>query len=235
MTEQSPTPPSAWISHVLPFVAWIFFMQVLGDPSGWKYAVRSGVCLIVFLALKPWKWSYPPFQGKNLVSATLVGIFVFLFWVVPETDFAARFEGFHRGYLTVGTQMPWSLSSPLVQVRYAPDTDGWFFALTRLAGSALVISFIEEFFWRGWMTRWVEKENFLEVDPGEVSTKSILIASLMFASIHNRWIAGLLCGLVYGFYYRKTRDIWAVGYAHALTNGLLGAYVLWSDKFEFWA
>jgi membrane protease YdiL (CAAX protease family) len=235
MSDDSLNPSSAWISHVVPFVAWIFLMQVLGDPAGWKYALRSGICLIAFLAMKPWKWSYPPFALKNLTSATLIGIFVFLFWTVPETNFASRFGFFHRGYLTVGTQMPWSLSSPLVLVRYAPDTDGWIFALTRLAGSALVISFIEEFFWRCWLTRWVDKENFLEIDPGEVSTKSIWIASLLFATIHDRWIAGLLCGLVYGLYYRKTRDIWAVGYAHALTNGLLGAYVLWSDKFEFWA
>jgi len=226
---------SAWISHVLPFVAWIFFMQVLGDPAGWKYALRSVICLGIFLALKPWKWSYPPLNLKNLPLATLIGGVVFLFWIAPETDFFSRFEGFHRLYLRWGTLMPWEMTSPLERVRYAPETDGWVFALTRLLGSALVIAVIEEFFWRSWLTRWVEKENFLEADPGLVSNRSLIIASLMFATIHQRWIAGLLCGLLYGWYYRKTRDIWAVSYAHVLTNALLGAYVLWSGKFEFWA
>lgn len=235
LPEPSPESPSAWISHVVPFVAWIFFMQLLGDPAGWKYAVRSFACLALFLWLKPWRWSYPPLKIKNLPMATLIGVVVFLFWIAPETDLFSRFESFHRAYLTVGTQMPWEMTSPLERVRYAPETDGWVFALTRLLGSALVIAVIEEFFWRSWLTRWVEKENFLEVDPGRVSNRSLWIASLMFATIHQRWIAGLLCGLLYGWYYRKTRDIWAVSYAHALTNGLLGAYVLWSGKFEFWA
>lgn len=226
---------AAWISHVLPFVAWIFFMGLLGDPTGWKYALRSVVCLGILLALKPWKWNYPPLKARNLPLATLIGVAVCLFWIAPETDFFSRFEGFHRLYLRFGTQMPWDLTLPLERIRYAPDTDGWTFAITRLLGSALVISVIEEFFWRGWLTRWVEKENFLEADPGRISNRSLLIASLMFASIHQRWIAGLLCGLLYGWFYRKTRDIWAVSYTHALTNGLLGLYVLWSGKYEFWA
>lgn len=238
MTDFTAPPPnarSAWISHVLPFVAWIFFMGILGDPAGWKYALRSILCLGLLLYLKPWKWSYPALKWRNLPLATLIGIAVCLFWIAPETDYFSRFEGFHRAYLTFGTQMPWDLTPPLARVRYAPETDGWLFALTRLLGSALVIAVIEEFFWRSWLTRWVEKENFLEVDPGQVSNRSLWIASLMFATIHQRWIAGLLCGLLYGWFYRRTRDIWAVSYAHALTNALLGAYVLWSGKFEFWA
>lgn len=236
MTEDVPNPSSkAWISHVVPFVAWIFLMQVLGDPAGWKYALRSVVCLALFLAMRPWKWNYPRFQWKNFFGATLAGLVVLVIWILPETDWASRFETFHRIYLTIGLQMPWEMAEPLQRVRYAPDAEGWVFALTRLAGSAFVIAIIEEFFWRSWLTRWVDKEKFLEVDPGEVSTKAVIIASLMFATIHTRWIAGLLCGLIWGFYYRKTRDIWAVSYAHVLTNFLLGVYVLWSGKYEFWA
>lgn len=232
-----PEAPSsrAWISHLVPFVAWIFFMQVLGDPAGWKYALRSVICLAIFLAFRPWQYGYPKLNRKNLLSATGAGLIVLVIWILPETDWASRFEGSHKLYLTIGLQMPWELADPLQQVRYAPETDGWLFALTRLAGSAFVIAIIEEFFWRSWLTRWIDKENFLKQDPGSVSTKAVVIASLMFATIHQRWIAGLLCGLIWGFYYRKTRDIWAVSYAHVLTNFLLGVYVLWSGKYEFWA
>jgi CAAX prenyl protease-like protein len=235
MTESDPKSKDAWISHVLPFIGWIFFMGLLGDPNGWKYAVRSFACMALFLYLKPWQWQYPRLNLRNLPLATLVGIAVFLFWIAPETDFFSRFEGFHRVYLTLGHIWPWELASPLEQVRYAPEIEGWFFTLTRLLGSCIVIAIIEEFFWRSWLTRWVEKEDFLSVDPGSVSTRSLLIGALMFATVHNRWIAGLLCGILYGLFYRKTRDIWAVCFAHGLTNFLLGLYVLWSGKYEFWA
>jgi len=228
-------PSKAWISHVAPFVAWIALMFLLGEPAGWKYAVRSGVCLVLFIALRPWKWDYPPLKWKNLPSATLAGLVVLAIWILPESDWLSGFESFQRFYQTVGLLMPWELTIPSESTPYAPEQVGWGFAITRLLGSAIVIAVIEEFFWRSWMTRWLNKENFLEVDPGAVSTKSILIASLLFATAHTRWIAALLCGLIWGFYYRKTRDIWAVCYAHILTNFLLGVYVLTTGNYEFWA
>ena len=49
-------PREAWINHVVPFVAWLFFMQMLGEAAGWKYALRSVICLGLFLYLKPWQW-----------------------------------------------------------------------------------------------------------------------------------------------------------------------------------
>lgn len=235
MSDTESTSRDAWISHVVPFVAWLFFMQALGDPAGWKYAVRSGACLLLFLALKPWKWHYPPLNWRHVPAAIGIGVVVFLFWIAPETDFLSRFETFHRAYLTIGHQMPWELAPPLERVRYAPETDGWVFVFTRLMGSAVVIAVIEEFFWRSWLTRWVEKEDFLQTDPGKISNRALVIAALLFATVHVRWIAGLFCGLLYGAYYRKTKDIWAVGIAHGVTNLLLGLYVLWSGKYEFWA
>jgi CAAX prenyl protease-like protein len=225
----------AWIPHVVPFVAWIFLMQVLGDPAGWKYALRSVLCLGLFLSLKPWRFDYPPLRLKNLPLALAVGVFVFGFWILFETDFMARFEWIHRAYLTVGTQMPWKLAPPLEQVRYAPDQIGWPLSLVRLAGSALVISFIEEFFWRGWLYRWSQKEDFLSVPHERLDWSALLIMSLMFASVHHQWVAAFFCGICYGLLYIRTRDIWAAGIAHAVTNALLGAYVLWSGKYEFWA
>ncbi len=235
MSDTPSSPRNAWIPHVIPYVAWIFIMGLLGDPTGWKYVLRSILCLALLFACRPWRFSYPKLNPKHLPGATLAGLAVLVIWVLPETDFFTRFETLHRLYLRIGHLMPWEMAQPLEMVRYAPDTDGWLFALGRLAGSALVIAVIEEFFWRSWLTRWVEKEDFLSVDPGAVSWKSILIASALFATTHVRWIAGFLCGILWGWYYRKTRDIWAVAWAHILCNGLLGAYVLWSGKWEFWA
>lgn len=237
MTDSIETPSAsskdAWIPHVVPFLAWIFFMQLLGDASGMKYALRSAICLGLFIYFRPWRW-YGRFRLRNLPLALAAGVLVFAFWVAPETDFAARFEGFHRLYLTLGTQMPWTLLAPPQDVIYAPEVCGWGLTLTRLAGSAFVISFIEEFFWRGWLYRWMIKEDFLKVGMGKLDWRNLLIVALFFGFIHTRWIAGFLCGIVYGLLAIRTRDIWAAGIAHALTNFLLGCYVIWADKYEFW-
>lgn len=225
----------AWVSHVVPFAAWLGIMLVPGIPSTWNYALRTVLCLVLFLGLRPWTWGYPRLQLKHIPGAFLAGLAVLAIWILPESDWLSGLPTFQRLYKTVGLQMPWELTPVPDSSPYAPGQAGWTFTLIRLMGSAVVIALIEEFFWRSWLTRWLNNEDFLSVDPGSVSTKSIVIASLLFATAHTRWIAALLCGLIWGFYYRKTRDIWAVGIAHVVTNFLLGIYVLTAGKYEFWA
>lgn len=225
----------AWISHVVPFGAWILLMMIPGEPAGWKYALRTGVCLALFLALRPWRWHALPLKWRHLPGAALAGLAVLAVWILPESGLLSRIEGFQQFYRTVGLLMPWELTLPSETTPYAPETAGWGVALIRLAGSAFVIAVIEEFFWRGWLCRWLDKENFLAVDPQEISTRAIVISSLLFASVHTRWIAALICGLIWGFYYKKTRDIWAVSLSHVLTNFLLGVYVLTTGNYAFWA
>lgn len=223
----------AWIPHVIPFVAWIFLMGILGEAAGWKYATRSAVCLALLLYFRPWRW-YDRIQWKHVPLSIGVGVFVCAFWILFESDFMARFEIVHRMYMTIGTQMPWSLAAPLEQIVYSPDRVGWGLTIARLLGSAIVIAIIEEFFWRGWMYRWIVNEDFLSVDHGTLRWKSLLFMALMFSTIHHRWVAAFVCGICYGLLYIRTRDIWAAATAHMVTNFLLGVYVLWSGKYEFW-
>lgn len=117
---------------------------------------------------------------------------------------------------------------------YAPSVSGWGVALVRLVGSAFVISIIEEFFWRGFLYRWIQKVDFLSVDPGRLAWPAFLLTALIFGAEHTEWLAGIVCGLIYGYLYLKTRDIWAACIAHCVTNLLLGLYVLATGSYQFW-
>ena len=117
---------------------------------------------------------------------------------------------------------------------YAPSVCGWGYTLLRLAGSAFVISVIEEFFWRGFLYRWIQKIDFLDVDPGKLAWPAFLGTAALFGAEHTEWLAGIVCGLVYGWMYVRTRDIWSVCIAHATTNLLLGVYVLATGAYQFW-
>lgn len=117
---------------------------------------------------------------------------------------------------------------------YAPSICGWGYTLVRLAGSALVISVIEEFFWRGFLYRWIQKVDFLSVNPGVLDWTAFLATAAIFGAEHTEWLAGFLCGLAYGALYLKTRDIWAACVAHVTTNLLLGIYVLATGAYQFW-
>ena len=148
--KQIPDETTALAAHILPFVAWLLLSVLLGEGTAWKYALRGVICLALFLAYRPWRW-YPRFQVRNLVPALLTGILLFVVWIFFETDFASRWPRVSELYLTVGLMPPWkatvftatSASSP-----YSPEVCGWILTTFKIAASAFVISFIEEFFWR---------------------------------------------------------------------------------------
>jgi hypothetical protein len=82
--------------------------------------------------------------------------------------------------------------------------------------------------------RWLERPRFLDVDPRTVGLAPLLISSAVFALEHRLWFAGLLAGLAYGHLYRHTGSLRAAVLAHAITNGLLGAWVLGTASWDFW-
>lgn len=221
----------ATVAHVVPFVAWIFLMHMLGDPSGWTYAIRTVLCVGLLIGLRPWRW-YPAFRIRNLPISVAVGVGVFVVWVFPESSWMpTMLRDFYMKYL----MLPFfKMPEPLTEFIYAPEVCGWPLSLARLAGSAFVIAIIEEFFWRGFLYRWMLGRFFLDVDHGKMSMAMLLVVSLIFGLEHARWLAGIIAGLAYGLLYIKTRDIWAASIAHVITNMLLGEYVLITGSYAFW-
>jgi hypothetical protein len=226
---------AAW-AHALPFILWIFLMKMLGDPSGWNYAVRTAVCLAGFLVLRPWRGYAPP-RLVYAFPALAVGFAVFVLWVLPESGWTARHapvaHEFYRRWL-VGLWPPGRLPEPPTSLPYAPEVAGWSFALIRLAGSAFVIATIEEFFWRGFIYRWLQDRDWLRLDPGRFDARAFVLTALVFGLEHEQWFAGILAGAAYGWLYIRTRDIWAAVAAHGITNYLLGWYVLATGAYHFW-
>jgi len=106
--------------------------------------------------------------------------------------------------------------------------------LVRLAGSAFVIAIIEEFFWRGFLYRWLLGSPFLKFNLGTMHVGMFWIVALLFGLEHTRWMVGILAGVAYGYLVIRTRDIWAGCIAHITTNLLLGIYVLITRSYHFW-
>lgn len=221
-------------SHVLPFVAWLFVMQMLGDPAGWKYALRTVLCLGFFIYLRPWRW-YTKLDLKNVPLALGIGVAVFFVWIFVETDFMSRWPAVQEGYLLVLTQPPWKIAEINISDAYAPQTCGWPLTIMRILGSAGVIAIIEEFFWRGFVYRWAISADFLKTDLGTWDPKIFFLVALFFGLEHHRWFVGIIAGIAYGWMVIRTKDVWAAALAHALTNFLLGLYVVWADKYVFWS
>ena len=216
-------------AHLLPLAGWLLAMHLLGDPEGWKYAARVGVGLGLLLVFRPWRWSggRPGADSRALAVPLLAGVTAYLLWVLPELGVWP--ESWGDVYRLVGMQPPWRMTEVDATPVY---TGGW--AVIRLTGAVLVIPVIEEFAWRGWLYRWIVRSDFLRVDPARLHWGAAVFSSVLFASVHTRWAAAFVCGLLYLWVYQRSRNLWAAVGAHAVTNLLLGVHVVAFGAHQFW-
>ena len=103
----------------------------------------------------------------------------------------------------------------------------WAFLAVRFFGLVLVVAVIEEFFLRGFLMRFAIQNHWWEVPVGQVNTAAVVVATLVPVAMHP---AELLAAAVWfsmvTWLLVKTRNIWDCVAAHAITNLLLGIYVV---------
>ena len=209
------------------------FLDVPQLPAAIAYALRSALSLGLFVYLRPWRWYARP-AWHHVPLGAGVGVLVLILWVGLEDPAAAGWGPLQELYVKWGVRPLGELRPPLKALPYAPETCGWPLTIVRILGSGLVIGVIEEFFWRGFLYRWMFGGDFTQVDPGRYARLPFFAIALVFGLEHMEWLAGLAAGLAYGWLFLRTRDIWTVAFAHALTNLLLGAYVVARGQYQFW-
>ncbi len=238
--------------HAAPFVLWLGIvllanMMHLTEGSAsedikslnlislpWLYTLRTAICVVALLICRPWKY-YNALETKHILPAVGIGVGVFVLWIGLETEVFKKLCPFLANQYELWCVKPFGELRPeLTSTPYAPSVCGFALTTVRFIGSAFVISIIEEFFWRGYLLRTARTPDFLDIDIGELHWPSFLIVAAIFAIEHNEVLAGFVCGIVYGLFYIKTRDIWATAIAHITTNAVLGIYVLATGKYIFW-
>lgn len=230
------SPTRAVWAHTAPFVGWLALMHFLDleqlSPAS-AYAIRTAACLGLFLYFRPWQW-YGALRPAHVLPAVGVGLLVFALWVGGESSWAGRFPALQEMYVRWGVLPFGELREPITSTPYAPAVCGWPLTAVRIAGSGLVIAVIEEFFWRGFLYRWMLGLDFTKVDPGTYRALPFLLVAVVFGAEHAEWLAGVLTGLLYGWLFVRTRDVWAAALAHVVTNTMLGFYVVYTGSYQFW-
>jgi uncharacterized protein len=162
------------------------------------------------------EWRAP----RHLLLALTVGALAFALWIAPQQwlNLPPRKEGFDPEFF---------------------GAFGWPCALNlglRFLRLVIVVPLIEEVFWRGFLLRFLIDENFTQVPFGAFSWKSFGIVSVLFCLEHSPsdWPAALATGMLYNFLACRTRNLAACVFAHAVTNLLLGIYVLHTRQWGFW-
>lgn len=105
------------------------------------------------------------------------------------------------------------------------------FLAIRFFGLVLLVPLIEEFFVRGFLMRFFARPDWWNVKLGEVTLFSATIATAYGMLAHpGELLAAAIWFTGITVLYARTRNIWDCVAAHAITNLLLGVYVLvWHD------
>jgi CAAX prenyl protease-like protein len=213
--KSSPT-----LVRALPFVLFVLITSGqghLGLSPYWLYTLKTGLGAWMIWVMRPlvreMKWNFS-------WAALGAGILVFLFWV--------GLDGFYPKLFSSST--PWNPHETFGQDSAA----AWAFILVRLLGSTLVVPPIEEVFYRSFLYRYIQQNNFMARPLGGFHPLSFLITAVVFGVAHHEWLAGILCAFVYqGLVCWKNRLGDAIT-AHAITNFLLGLYIIWKGAWNFW-
>jgi len=104
----------------------------------------------------------------------------------------------------------------------------------RVLGSVIVVPVAEELAFRGYLLRRLFSADFTSVALSRFGWASLLVSSAAYGLLHERWLAGILAGMVFAFaQYRRGRLTDAV-LAHAVTNLLVALHALGWQRWSLW-
>jgi CAAX prenyl protease-like protein len=225
------SPPFVRVAPFVIFLALTFCQGQFGEASRyWFYLAKTlaGAWLI---------WEMRPFVSEMrwAVSweAVVVGVGVFAIWVGMDPFYPKFSEviaklGLSRFFGT--DQSTWN---PHVQFG-ENSMVAWFFMIARVLGMTLVVPPLEEVFYRSFLYRYIARPNFLSVPLNQFLPLPFLVTAAVFGFSHNEWLAGILCGAAYQWLVIRKHRLGDAMTAHAITNFLLGLWIVWRGAWHFW-
>ncbi len=205
--------------YLAPFIAFLVLTYagtLIPHGTYMFYPIKT---LVVASLLFFYRKHYTEISLRFSWLGIVAGIVVFILWIAPEN--------LYPGFTQIG-------SSEFNPYTYGTGWLAYVLIGFRLAGAVLLVPVLEELFWRSWALRWLIDDDFQTIPLGTFTWFSFGVVVVGFGFEHHRWLAGLLAGVAYnGLLYAK-KDLGACIQAHAVTNLLLGLYVLMTQQWSFW-
>lgn len=110
------------------------------------------------------------------------------------------------------------------------------FLAIRFFGLTVVVAIAEEMFLRGFLIRYVEDpERWSQLPIGQAGWPALIAGTIAPMLMHpGELLAALVWFSLVTWLMLRTRSLWNCIIAHAVTNLLLGVYVVATGHWEFW-
>ncbi|MED5381426.1 MAG: CAAX prenyl protease-related protein [Verrucomicrobiota bacterium] len=204
---------SPLLARVLPFVIFLVLTACQGslgqESHYWIYAAK---CVVgAWLVWATWPLVAEMRWAVSL-EALFAGTLVFVIWVALDVPYPKLSQ----------PDDSWNLPAHLG----AAPAMVWFFAGVRITGSTLLVPLLEEVFYRSFLYRYIVAPNWIYTPHNQFNAKAFLVTSVIFGLTHQHWLAGVACGMIYQLLVIRTNRIGDAITAHAITNFLLGLWVV---------
>jgi CAAX prenyl protease-like protein len=190
---------------------------LLSKPEFWVYPLQTlacGAALIFF-----WK-RYDFGKGGGWMAAVVAAVLALGLWLLPQAlpGAAPRTAGFDPTVFS---------DSPLLY---------WLTVAARFARLVVIVPLVEEIFWRGFLMRYLIREDFSKIPLGTYAPLSFFGVAAAFMLVHSMpdWPAAFVTGLIYNGLLVRTKSLGACVAAHAITNLGLGIYIMTTRQWGFW-
>lgn len=197
------------------FDGYAFWMA--SAPQYWVFPLQIVVCST--LLVRYWRW-YQFQWPRGSAVAIGIGILALLIWIAPQEWLGQprRMEGFEPHFFGPGG---WPY---------------WLNLVLRFVRLVIVVPLVEEIFWRGFLLRYLIRDDFTKVPMGTFTWLSFAVVTAGFILEHSTadWAAAGLTGALFNLVAYRTRSLSACVLTHAVTNALLGWYVLHTGQWGFW-
>jgi CAAX protease family protein len=212
------SPVAARVAPFLIFLALTVCQGEFGAASAyWFYFAKTiaGAWLI---------WEMRPFVSEMRWAisweAIAVGIAIFAVWV--------GIDPFYRHLMKGG-----ATGNPNEQFG-EHSALAWFFIAVHILGMTFIVPPLEEVFYRSFLYRYIANQNFLSVPLNQFLPWPFFATAAIFGFSHSEWLAGILCGMAYQWLVLRKNRLGDAMTAHAITNFLLGVWIVWQGAWHFW-
>jgi CAAX prenyl protease-like protein len=239
-----------WVPFILPLAVYLlvgWLEPTLDKPGGSaiglaiayeQYPLIYTLKIALSVAVLAFVWpAYREFPVRIVPLSILVGLVGAAIWIgLCRLDLEQR--------LLVPLLRPLGLDGliaaglrsgfdPLTQLADRPPW-AWAFLTIRFFGLVAVVPVVEEMFYRGFLLRFVVRPNWWEVPPGKVNTLGVVLATLLPMAAHppGELLAAAAWFSMITWLYVRTRSVWDCVAAHAVTNLLLGLYVVSTGEWQ---
>jgi CAAX prenyl protease-like protein len=192
-----------------------------GNWMFWLYAVK--VCLAVWL-IREMKPHVSEMRWAISWEAVVIGIAIFAIWVWADPFYPKNHLFFKDTEESIWNPFTRFGEGSLL---------AWALIVVRIFGMTFVVPPLEEVFYRSMFYRYLIRVDFRSVALGHFDGVAFVCVSTVFGLMHFQWLAGIICGLAYQWLVFRKGRLGDAMTAHAITNFLLGCYVVWKGG-EAW-